>query len=60
MTDQEYDSKKYICKPYRGPNGKAWTDIFKPDFFDALQLDGDNYSTYYRFLIMQDALLYAS
>ena len=41
----EFDSRRFICAPYNGKRGPAYTRRFRPDFIGALHSQADRFAT---------------
>ena len=50
---QNYDAKKYICGGWLGATGGPWNLVFKPAWEEALRKQGDNFASYYDYLISE-------
>ena len=51
---QNYDAKKYICGGWLGATGGPWNLVFKPAWEEALRKQGDNFASYYDYLIPEN------
>ena len=51
MSDSmNYDAKKFICAPWNGKRGPAWSRYFKPDFENALRMQKDSFNSIHQTL----------
>ena len=51
-----FDAKKYICGPWlKASRGGPWTEVFKPNFEEALRKITDNFSSQYEHFVTQTA-----
>ena len=50
LNNDDYDARKYKCKPWLGARGPTWVRGFKPAFENALKGEKDQFSSIHQFL----------